>query len=295
MPVQLSTRLSEAEFHGLIASINSTLQPLSGFGVLSLLLPFLVVDVLTLVLLSSIDPWLILSPWDYPLADLLLPLGLEFCVIFFSFPLMARMVNRRMGEVQKRVGELLDDSSRRFGARGVSFQLKQGIINNGAATNLWVEAQVVPMIHVQSPVPVPVPTVCPVLVPASARVVPTASPAATSTPADMSTPAATAAATPAGAGGAGSVGGASHAPTAPGTGGPPSTASTGQLSVQQVEYLRVLQENQLLRQYLNQCQQLVQTLAQQVTMQQQQLGDVARSGGVGTPANAAANASAAAE
>ena len=89
--------------HGVIASINSTLQPLSGFGVLSLLLPFLLVDVITVTLLSLMDPWLLITPWDSPLADLLLPLGMEFFVVFCSFPLMALAVNKKMEEVQRRV------------------------------------------------------------------------------------------------------------------------------------------------------------------------------------------------
>ena len=166
MPQQLGTRLAEVEYHGIIAGVNSALEPLSGFGVLSLLLPFLLVDLLALVTLTSVDPFLLISPWDYAPADLLLPLGIEFLILFISFPLMAYAVNRRMEEVQHRVRVLLDDSSRRYGPRGLSFQLKQGVLNNGAATNLWVEVLVVPLVHVQSPVPVPVPTVCPVLVPA---------------------------------------------------------------------------------------------------------------------------------
>ena len=158
----LGTRLAEVEYHGIIAGVNSALEPLSGFGVLSLLLPFLLVDLLALVTLTSVDPFLLISPWDYAPADLLLPLGIEFLILFISFPLMAYAVNRRMEEVQHRVRVLLDDSSRRYGPRGLSFQLKQGVLNNGAATNLWVEVLVVPLV-VQSPVPVPVPTVCPVL------------------------------------------------------------------------------------------------------------------------------------
>ena len=82
MPRQLSSRLAEAEYHGFVAGINTTLQPIAGFSFLSLLLPFLVVDVFTVILLSAMDPWLFLSPWEYPVSDLLFPMGLEFCVIF---------------------------------------------------------------------------------------------------------------------------------------------------------------------------------------------------------------------
>ena len=198
MPRQLDSRLAEAEFQAVVAGINTTLQPLSGFGVLSLL----------------------------------------FC----SFPLMAFAVNRRMGEVRRRVCELLDDSSRRYGARGLSFQLKQGVLHNGASTNLWVEVQIIPVVHVHSPVPVPVPSLVPLLLP----------PDATIAPQPSSAPASTSAAAP---------------PPTAGTGAPA-------LSSSHVEYLRVLQENQMLRQYLAQCQALVlQLLAreQQALMQQQQM------------------------
>ena len=59
-------------------------------------------------------------------------------------------------------------------------------------------------------------------------------------------------------------------------------AQGANLSAQQVEYLRVLQENQLLRQYLAQCQTLIQHLRQQ----QQQQGTMA-SVAVGAAATAA--------
>ena len=65
MPTPLAVRLGETEWRMLIDSINSALQPLSHFGFMSLLLPFLLVDLLTMVLLCAIDPWLLISPWDY--------------------------------------------------------------------------------------------------------------------------------------------------------------------------------------------------------------------------------------
>ena len=46
MPPQLALRLTDAEFHGIVAGINSALQPLTGFGFLSLLLPFLMTGLL---------------------------------------------------------------------------------------------------------------------------------------------------------------------------------------------------------------------------------------------------------
>ena len=290
MPAQLATHLAEAEYQTVVASVNAVLQPLAGFGVFSLLLPFLVLDVFTMLLLSAFDPWLVLSPWDYPASDLVLPLCLEFGVIFCSFPLMAHTINRRMGEAQRRVCEILDDTSRRFGARGISFQLKQGVFNNGAGTNLWVEVQVAPIIHVHTPCPVPVPTVFPILLPPHAH--PDASVGAAGS---AGAGASGAGASGAGASGAGASGaGASGAgpsgctsasdcggPTsagvsangAGGSGTPPEAAADGvaaaaaaaaasgaSLSPQQVEYLRLLQENQILRQYLQQCHGLVQTL-----------------------------------
>ena len=272
MPSQLVTRLAETEFQSVIASINAALQPLSGFGVLSLLLPFLLVDILTLVLLSAIDPWLILSPWDYPLADLLLPIGLEFGVIFCSFPLMAHAVNRRMVEVQRRVRELLDETSRRFGPRGVSWQLKQGVLYNGAGTNLWVEVQVVPLIHVQTPVPVPVPAVCPILLPSSAQPAPAAAAAAASADAPARQAAASQAAASQGAAPPAVPGESTRAAQTQGAMAAAQTAAAAgvNLSAQQVEYLRVLQENQVLRQYLHQCQALIQHMAAQQAQQARQ-------------------------
>lgn len=244
MPRQLAARLAEAEYQGFIAGVNNMLQPLSSFGVLSLLLPFLIIDLLTIALLSVIDPWVMISPWDYPMMDLMLPLGLEFGVLFCSFPLMAYAINRRMTEVRQKVCEMLDDSSRRYGPRGLSFQLKQGVLQNGAGTNMWVEVQITPVIHVQSPIAIPVPSIYPVLLPSNATAA--ASPGAAS-------------ASTAGAAAASFTAGSSSAT-------PPADAGSG-LGAQSVEYLRLLQENQLLRQYLSQCQTLIQQLTRQQQMQ----------------------------
>lgn len=274
MPRQLGSRLAEAEYQGVISSVNTSLQPLSSFGVFSLLLPFLIVDVLTMVLLSAIDPWLLISPWDYPIADLLLPMGLEFGVIFCSFPLMAFAVNRRMSEVRRRVSDQLDDSSRRFGSRGLSFQLKQGILSNGAGTNMWVEVQITPVVHVQSPVPVPVPALMPLLLPSNATPAVGAAAAATAGSAAASggkAPAAAGSSSSAAAGSSSTAAAgssAAHAAAAASTAdapaaSPPMTPGAGmtaEVTAQNVEYLRVLQENQLLRQYLSQTQGLLKQL-----------------------------------
>ena len=149
MPASVSSRLSEAEYAQLIETINKALHPLSHFGLLSLLLPFILVDILTMVLLCAIDPGLLLSPWDYPLVELALPVSLEFGLIFCGFPAMVYLVNRRMESVQARVRAELDAASRKFGARGVNLQLRQGVIGAGAGTNMWVELLVLPLIQVR--------------------------------------------------------------------------------------------------------------------------------------------------
>ena len=125
MPAPLTTRLGDMEWQTLVESINAELLPLSHFGFMSLLLPFLLVDLLTMVLLCAIDPWLLISPWDYGFSELLLPISLELALVFCGFPLMVHVVNRRMATVQTRVRSLLDTASRQLGSRGVNFQLKQ--------------------------------------------------------------------------------------------------------------------------------------------------------------------------
>lgn len=244
VPSPLTSRLADTEWQVLVESINAELLPLSHFGFMSLLLPFLLVDLLTMLLLCAIDPWLLLSPWDYGFAELLLPVSLELALVFCGFPLMVHIVNRRMAAVQSRVRALLDTASRQLGSRGVNFQLKQAILGNGAGTNLWVEVQVMPLTQVFVPVPVPAPSLYPILLPA-------ATPAA---------PAATPAATPAGAGAAGSAAeGATREQMAAAAA---AAGANGTMAPLQLEYLRVLQENQMLRQYLKQTQQLVQLQAQ---------------------------------
>ena len=136
VPSPLTSRLADTEWQVLVESINAELLPLSHFGFMSLLLPFLLVDLLTMLLLCAIDPWLLLSPWDYGFAELLLPISLELALVFCGFPLMVHIVNRRMAAVQSRVRALLDTASRQLGSRGVNFQLKQAIVLN--ATRLAV-------------------------------------------------------------------------------------------------------------------------------------------------------------
>ena len=234
MPAQLCMRLTDDEFNGTIASINRTLLSISGFGILPLLLPFIFVDVATIVLLSTIyHPLLQIMLWDYPV-DMLLPAVLEFCIIVCSFPLMAHAVNRRMTEAQARVRELLDESSRRYGARGVNFQLKQGVLHSGAATNLWIEVQIVSLVYMQSPIPLSAPTICPIILPLSAS----SEAALVARAASESVPAPSLRAANLGCA------------TADATAG----AASVHMAFLQMQYLRVLQENQLLKQCIAQYQ-----------------------------------------
>lgn len=279
MPAPVATRLGENEWRTLVESINSALLPLSHFGFMSLLLPFLLVDLLTMMLLCAIDPWLLITPWDYAFSELLLPISLEFLLVFCGFPLMVHIVNRQMATVQSRVHALLDTASRQFGARGVNFQLKQSIMGNGAGTNMWVEVQVMPLAQTFVPVPVPAPSLYPILLPAA-------------TPSGASTPGAVPAGAPAtpasGSGDAEAVAAAAAAAGANGT-----------MNPLQLEYLRVLQENQMLRQYLKQHQTLVQLQAQHSRLLAQQVAGAATtpqqtaaatSSGAPADANAAAAA-----
>lgn len=147
MPASVSSRLTEAEFYALVETINKVLQQLSHFGLLSILLPFVLIDIITILLLFIVDPGILFTPWEYSLTDLALPMLLEFGLIFCGFPAIVYVVNRRMELVQAQVRSELDVASRRFGARGVNFQLKQGVAGNGAATNMWIELSVLPLIQ----------------------------------------------------------------------------------------------------------------------------------------------------
>ena len=148
MPASVANRLTEVEYQGVVDTLNKALHPLSHFGLFALLLPFIIVDALTMLLLCAIDPGLLLSPWEYPFTDLALPVCLEFGLIFCGFPVMVYLVNRRMDAVQQLVRAELDVASRRYGPRGVNLQLKQGIAGNGAGTNMWIELSILPMIQV---------------------------------------------------------------------------------------------------------------------------------------------------
>ena len=254
MPAALAGRLTDAEFQTITESVNAAVRPLAGFGFATLMLPFLLIDLITIAFLCAFDPWLLVTPWDHGFSDLVLPLLIEFSLIFFAFPLMALAVNRSLAEVQRRVRATLSDFSIRLGPRGLNLQLRQGVLNNGAGTNLWVEIHVAPLLQV--PVPVPYPTLYPMLMPADGVASPTCAktPSASAPPIDLDTPARAADGTPGAAGSAG----AAHTPSeTPSAMAAAAAAAAGVLTPEQLEYLRVLQENQLLRQYLAQCQALV--------------------------------------
>eukprot|EP00316_Scyphosphaera_apsteinii_P009913 CAMPEP_0119323064 /NCGR_PEP_ID=MMETSP1333-20130426/59872_1 /TAXON_ID=418940 /ORGANISM="Scyphosphaera apsteinii, Strain RCC1455" /LENGTH=256 /DNA_ID=CAMNT_0007330425 /DNA_START=282 /DNA_END=1052 /DNA_ORIENTATION=- len=216
-----------------------------------------------MAMLCAIDPWLLISPWDFPLADLLLPLSLEFSLLFCGFPFMVYLVNRRMATLQKVVREQLEEASHALADRGLNFQLKQGVLSNGAGTNMWIEVQIAPLLQVMTAVPVP--TMYPILLPSAGTL-------------SQSGGVPSSAAGGISGGSTDLARGEAHEPSGParGTAGASAisssatsveadaraAAATGTLSPQQLEYLRVLQENQLLRQYLQQYQTLVKLQAQ---------------------------------
>mmetsp|Transcript_4843 Transcript_4843/g.13963 ORF Transcript_4843/g.13963 Transcript_4843/m.13963 type:complete len:325 (-) Transcript_4843:137-1111(-) len=270
MPASLVGRLSEAEYYGVTERINKALLPLAHFGLSSLLLPFLAIDALTVAVLYGADPSLLVAPLSQDLPDLLLPVLLEITLVAAAFPLVSLLVSRRIGRVQALVREVLDDASRTFAPRGVHFSLKLGVTGAGASTNMWVEMQVAPLFRV--PVPVPVPTLYPILLPsANEHAAPGASPPSP-TPANSKQPQGRAQPQPPlepSSSAAALRGEASHEAAQEGGAAPGSlaeevaaAAAAGSLTPQQQEYLRVLQENQLLRQYLAQTQALVQLQAQ---------------------------------
>ena len=116
-------------------------------------------------------------------------MGLELGIICCSFPLMARSqpADGRGAAARTRDARR---PSRRLGARSLSFQLKQGVLP-GAGTNMWVEVKSPP--STAMPVPVPVPSIYPVLLlPATPRRTPSPTPRPRR-PVRPSTPAASAA------------------------------------------------------------------------------------------------------
>ena len=271
MPSALVGRTTDAEFAALIAGINASLKPLSHFGVSSLMVPFLLVDLIAMLTLCAIDPAILLTPWEYEWAELALPLLIEFGAIFCSFPLISWIFSRRIARVQHVVVEHVHNVSMQYADRGLHLTLKGDGVSRGGELRgsgvvvgskvlgkLWVEVQVFPFLKVLAPKPVP--TYYPVLAPTAEG---------------------------GGEGGARGEGGANVGTVRGGGGGSldlndasgaegssscrreqvaaevHAAAGAGAgLSQLQVEYLRSLQENQMLRQYLSQYQHLVALLTE---------------------------------
>mmetsp|Transcript_5193 Transcript_5193/g.15885 ORF Transcript_5193/g.15885 Transcript_5193/m.15885 type:complete len:334 (-) Transcript_5193:387-1388(-) len=281
LPSSLSGRLSEDEWATLLGRANRSLATHRSFGLSSLLLPFLAIDAASVALLYALTPRSLLAPLTVELPELLLPLLLELVLVLSAFPIVSALVNRRVRAVQAKAKEVFDEASRKYAARGVHFALKLGVHSAGAATNMWMEAQVYPLFRVPTPVPVLAPY--PVLMPA-----PPATPLRSTTGSSSmsgseaglaggvplsrspcSVPVASADSSertdtvrcassgePVDASGASAPAASAH----PSLLAQELTAAVaaGTLTPQQQEYLRVLQENQLLRQYLAQMQVLVQ-------------------------------------
>jgi hypothetical protein len=142
MPAALIGRLSETEYLAVIQRVNKVLQPLTYFGLSSLLLPFLAIDAVSVALLYAIDPTALVAPLSLDLPDLLLPMLLELAFMMCALPLVALLVGRRIRLVQSKAREVLDEAARRYAVRGLHFSLKLGVHSAGAASNMWMETQV---------------------------------------------------------------------------------------------------------------------------------------------------------
>jgi len=142
MPAALVGRLAEPEYQAIIQRVNQAVQPLTHFGLTSLLFPFLAVDVLAVALLYGLDPAALVAPTAYDLPDMLLPMLLELALLLLAFPMVSFFVARRVEAVQMAAKAVLDDAARKYAARGVHFSLKLGMNAAGAASNMWMETQV---------------------------------------------------------------------------------------------------------------------------------------------------------
>ena len=142
LPSSLSGRLSEDEWATLLGRANRSLATHRSFGLSSLLLPFLAIDAASVALLYALTPRSLLAPLTVELPELLLPLLLELVLVLSAFPIVSALVNRRVRAVQAKAKEVFDEASRKYAARGVHFALKLGVHSAGAATNMWMEAQV---------------------------------------------------------------------------------------------------------------------------------------------------------
>jgi hypothetical protein len=89
--------LTQEEYNAVVAVVNETLQAHANLSFLVLLLPLVLLDLLLICLLAALDPWLLLTPWEFPAGDLVVPISIEFVLFFCVFPGMrGRAPSRRI-------------------------------------------------------------------------------------------------------------------------------------------------------------------------------------------------------
>mmetsp|Transcript_40533 Transcript_40533/g.100092 ORF Transcript_40533/g.100092 Transcript_40533/m.100092 type:complete len:313 (+) Transcript_40533:203-1141(+) len=257
-PPELLGRLTPEELAVVVAVTNETLKTHASLSFLALLLPLVLLDLVSVLLLALFDPWLLVAPWDFALGDIVLPVSLEFLMFFCVFPVTVYALNRRMSAAQAQLRLKLDEFSNFFAERGISFQLRQRLSAAARGCSLWVEVAVAPVLTALLPIAVPVPTLVPVLV----------DPASLGAGAAGGWAAGKAPARPSSGGGSGSgsadVGSGTAQPT---NGWDVVQAQYGALHA---EYVRVLHENQLLRQHLQDWQCALMQQQQHAASQQAQ-------------------------
>lgn len=155
LPPQLQQRLSEDEFRDIVASINAILAVFINVGFFSLLCPFVFLDVITMTIIAFIDPWLLISPWDYSLHDFMLPLALEFLLFVCAFPVLVYMMHRRLTTMQSELTAKMEELTAKYACRGLHFELKQRLV--GASSTFWAQIQLMPIIKYAVPCPYMVP------------------------------------------------------------------------------------------------------------------------------------------
>mmetsp|Transcript_29255 Transcript_29255/g.67136 ORF Transcript_29255/g.67136 Transcript_29255/m.67136 type:complete len:270 (-) Transcript_29255:59-868(-) len=163
-PPELLGRLTPEELAVVVAVTNETLKTHASLSFLALLLPLVLLDLVSVLLLALFDPWLLVAPWDFALGDIVLPVSLEFLMFFCVFPVTVYALNRRMSAAQAQLRLKLDEFSNFFAERGISFQLRQRLSAAARGCSLWVEVAVAPVLTALLPIAVPVPTLVPVLV-----------------------------------------------------------------------------------------------------------------------------------
>lgn len=241
----------------MVTLLNEAIRAQGTFSFVMLLLPFVLVDVITMVALGASNPWLLIAPWDFEVGDLVIPLSVEFFLFLCVFPVVVYVVNHRMANVQRELRTKLDELSVLWAPRGLHLQLRQRVSGAAQGNAMWVEISVLPFLPQPYPVAVPVPSLYPVLVNDQGEVVvgqqaPNAvrgaqaeqEPAQPSDHARRKAPATS------------EADGGRRAPERD-RDAPASDYATVSQQLQAVtaDYVRVLHENQLLRSYLSQYQQ----------------------------------------